>query len=781
LIFGVLTLVLASSLIISYYEVRRAAENSASERLSSLSRAVAQVLQQSMTTRLTAMRRLAADSTIIGALRSTDRPPSAAALAVLSTLRTRSDSLTPPELLKPDGTPIGNIHLETSSDIDQVRAQLVPTESPDSGQVGKLYKSEGHTAFWMAVPVRENGILLGYVAQERRFNTNPRTLQPFRDLIGSDIEMYFRNPAGDVWVDLTGTTVPAPAAVRPAFDSLQILTYPTKGPALAASAVVRGTPLLVTVEYPVARLLARPQATIRTLAVIAILLIVFGAAIAWFISRQLTRPLVELTAAAEAIAEGQYSQRVAERGTDEIGRLGAAFNRMARQVQESSNASDDAVISLTHSAATQEFLAEASRILAESLSDESLLAELARYCVPTLADYCTIQVIDIDGSIRRVETAHHDPTKEASVRALVKRYEYRIDGPGEVPEVIRSQKPLILPRLDLASISVPDAETAALLADVGPTAFLCVPLIARGQSLGAMSFTMTTSGRSFSQDDLGLAMELARRTAVAIDNAIIYRTSLALRLEAEAASRAKSDFLAKMSHEIRTPINAMMGYAELLELGISGPVSEAQAKQLSRIRASGDHLTSLVNEILDLAKIEAGQMGVEPTAAVTADALDAALGLIRPQAASKGVSIVNRNSGDVSEYLGDPQRVQQILTNLLSNAVKFTAPGGTVTVSIGGATRDDLATQNGVTEWTCIVVADTGIGIASDDMERIFQPFVQVENGYTRNHGGTGLGLTISRSLAQMMDGELEVESTLGQGSRFTLWLPSPNSCIVDA
>jgi signal transduction histidine kinase len=279
---------------------------------------------------------------------------------------------------------------------------------------------------------------------------------------------------------------------------------------------------------------------------------------------------------------------------------------------------------------------------------------------------------------------------------------------------------------------------------------------------------MTDSGRTFTAADLDLAMELSRRTAVAVDNALIYRRSLALRLEAEAASTAKSDFLAKMSHEIRTPINAMMGYAELLEMGISGPVSAAQAKQLGRIRASGEHLTSLVNEILDLAKIEAGRMGVEPTNGLAVDAVEGALALIRPQAATKGIELAARVDGDTVEYAGDPQRVQQILTNLLSNAVKFTQPGGSVTVRCGVAKRDDADEK----EWACVSVEDTGIGIGEDDLERVFDAFVQVDGGYTRSQGGTGLGLTISRGLAQMMGGEITVESAIGKGSRFTLWLP---------
>jgi signal transduction histidine kinase len=224
-----------------------------------------------------------------------------------------------------------------------------------------------------------------------------------------------------------------------------------------------------------------------------------------------------------------------------------------------------------------------------------------------------------------------------------------------------------------------------------------------------------------------------------------------------------------MSHEIRTPINAMMGYAELIEMGISGPVSQAQSKQLARIRASGEHLTSLVNEILDLAKIEAGRMGVEQTQSIAADAIEAALGMVRPQATAKSIELATRVHGDATiEYLGDPQRVQQILANLLSNAVKFTPAGGRVTVRCDVARRDDASED----QWACIEVEDTGVGIAPRDLERVFEAFVQVDDGYTRAHGGTGLGLTISRGLARKMGGDLTVSSVPGKGSTFSLWLP---------
>ena len=159
--------------------------------------------------------------------------------------------------------------------------------------------------------------------------------------------------------------------------------------------------------------------------------------------------------------------------------------------------------------------------------------------------------------------------------------------------------------------------------------------------------------------------------------------------------------------------------------------------------------------------------------------------MIRPQATNKNIELDGNPAGEPHRrYLGDPKRVQQILTNLLSNAVKFTQPGGTVRVCCSGAPSRHAGDARGRDvgahpgEWTCISVQDTGEGIAEQDLERIFHPFVQLDGGYTRSHGGTGLGLAISLSLAQMMGGDLSVESVVGQGSRFTLWLPSPDSCI---
>jgi signal transduction histidine kinase len=244
--------------------------------------------------------------------------------------------------------------------------------------------------------------------------------------------------------------------------------------------------------------------------------------------------------------------------------------------------------------------------------------------------------------------------------------------------------------------------------------------------------------------------------------------------ELAAANRLKSEFLATMSHEIRTPLNAILGYTEIIEMGLSGPVTAEQSAQLARITSSGKHLLGLIDDILDLSRIEANRLSVSQVAASAEAAVDGALALLRPQARARRVTLLAHCEDADGRYLGDEQRVQQILTNLLANAVKFTPEGGRVTLTCERAAELPAGTEAPASgPWVCFTVEDTGVGIAPDQQQRIFQPFVQGDSGYTRAHGGAGLGLTISRRLARLMGGELTLESTEGVGSRFTLWLPA--------
>ena len=255
------------------------------------------------------------------------------------------------------------------------------------------------------------------------------------------------------------------------------------------------------------------------------------------------------------------------------------------------------------------------------------------------------------------------------------------------------------------------------------------------------------------------------------------------RLQAEAASRTKSDFLAIMSHELRTPLNAILGYSELIELGISGDVNDTIRDQVGRIRMSAKHLLSLVNDILDLAKVEAGRLRIASAPANVSEAVTSAITLIHPQASARNLELVVMPDMDqLPPFMGDAERVRQILVNLLSNAVKCTEPGGTITVDgalvISPAAAVQLQPRK---PHVRITVKDTGSGIPSEKLSAIFEPFVQTETGKRRSREGSGLGLTIAQRLARAMGGDLTVESMLGEGSSFHLWLVADTTAIVTA
>ena len=235
------------------------------------------------------------------------------------------------------------------------------------------------------------------------------------------------------------------------------------------------------------------------------------------------------------------------------------------------------------------------------------------------------------------------------------------------------------------------------------------------------------------------------------------------RLEAESANRSKSEFLAVMSHELRTPLNAIGGYAQLLELGIRGPVTDQQRGDLDRIKKSQGYLLSLINDVLNFAKIESGHLKVELTAFPLHEVVEGMRDFVQPQLRERGLSFSIERCDPALTVRADRDKVQQILLNLLSNALKFTPAGGTIGLRCV-RTPNDMAV---------VTVADTGHGIAGDKLEWIFEPFVQVDRRYKREQEGIGLGLAISRELARAMGGELVARSVEGQGSEFELSLPA--------
>lgn len=291
--------------------------------------------------------------------------------------------------------------------------------------------------------------------------------------------------------------------------------------------------------------------------------------------------------------------------------------------------------------------------------------------------------------------------------------------------------------------------------------YLAVPVISRGgEVLGGLFFGHSDTG-VFTERAEQLVSGVAASASVAIDNARLYQAEREARASAEAANEMKSAFLANMSHELRTPLNAIGGYADLISAGIRGPVTEAQAADLARIKRSQQHLLSIINDILNFAKLEAGHVGFQYQDISMSKALGEMEALITPQLLEKNLKYEFLCCDERFTAYVDPEKLQQVMLNLLSNALKFTPANGSIVVECNPS-RDFME----------IDVIDTGVGIPNDKLESIFEPFVQVDRSQPAGNVGTGLGLAISRDLIRAMGGDLTVESEVSKGSRFTMKLP---------
>ena len=284
---------------------------------------------------------------------------------------------------------------------------------------------------------------------------------------------------------------------------------------------------------------------------------------------------------------------------------------------------------------------------------------------------------------------------------------------------------------------------------------------ARSEVIGVLACQPARRPGAFAPEIVAAAQTFATQSALAIQNARLFREIEDKSRLLEAASRHKSEFLANMSHELRTPLNAILGFSEVLAERMFGEVNEKQAEYLQDILSSGRHLLSLINDILDLSKVEAGRLELELGRFHLPTALDNALTLVRERATRHGITLTQTVDERVGDIVADERKVKQILLNLLSNAVKFTPEGGRVGLTATAA--EDVIT---------IAVSDTGIGIAPEDQAAIFEEFRQVGREDARKQEGTGLGLTLAKKFVELHGGRIWVQSQVGQGSTFSFTLP---------
>jgi signal transduction histidine kinase len=406
-------------------------------------------------------------------------------------------------------------------------------------------------------------------------------------------------------------------------------------------------------------------------------------------------------------------------------------------------------------ARTLRFLADATTNLSSSLDYATTMSALAHLCVGRIADWAVVYAADDAGVPRRLAVAHCDPSKAELARELQSPpISARSSHP--VLEVLRTRSPMVVHDLveDSPEMTTVDGRERELARALGVSAFVLVPMIARDQTLGAISLIASRPERRFSDDDVTLATDIAGRAALAIDNARLYGN-------AQKANQSKTDFLAVVSHDLRTPLNAIIGYADLLDEGIPVALPPESRQSVQRIRTSARHLMYLLNELLVFARLDGGSETVRVTSCdVRAVAREVAI-VMEGLAHERGLAFRLLVPDTPIDVETDADKLRQVLLNLVGNAVKYTARG-----------EVDIEVRPESAEHVLVTIRDTGPGIAPEHLEQIFEPFWQVDRTQRTQGGGTGLGLSVVRRMLDLLGGEVGVKSVVGEGSTFEVRVP---------
>ncbi|MBI2534476.1 MAG: response regulator [Deltaproteobacteria bacterium] len=535
-----------------------------------------------------------------------------------------------------------------------------------------------------------------------------------------------------------------------------------------------------TIQLAVSRENVRKEIVLNILgiATLTILIIAAISLTSIVISRRyIARPLLKLQNSAGLIAGGNLEASIDTTSRDEIGHLARDLNGMrgsikglVGELRESKEKLEE------YSRTLEQRVEERTRKLSEALNELRALNEIGQAVsstldLPTVLTSIVSHAVQLSGADAGAMYEYDEPTEEFQLRASDRMEEELVQalqaypirfGLSTVGRAAATRAPVqVTDILDEPDVGV--SRVRPVLRQLGYRSLLAIPLLREGRVMGGLSVYRREAG-NFATEVVNRLQTLATQSVLAIQNARLFREIEDKSQQLEVATQLKSQFLANMSHELRTPLNAIIGVTEMLQEDARDLKREDDLEPLERVLRAAKHLLALINDILDLSKIEAGKMDIHIESFAIAPLIEDVVQTIGTMAAKNGNEVVVNCAPDIGTMRADQTRIRQALLNLASNANKFTERG-TVTI---GAKR---ATEQG-REWVTMAVTDTGIGLTPEQMGKLFHEFVQADASTTRKYGGTGLGLAISKRFCQMMGGDITVASEPGRGSTFTIRLP---------
>jgi signal transduction histidine kinase/HAMP domain-containing protein len=522
---------------------------------------------------------------------------------------------------------------------------------------------------------------------------------------------------------------------------------------LTASAQVNGLDWAVIVDRPVEEAYEPLYASV--LRTSTVLLFGLGLALmaSLFIGRRVVRPVGILREGVERIGAGDLSHRLNLKTGDEIEVLADEFNKMTSQLQESyanlEQKVEDRTKELTESLAQQTATSEILGVIASSPTDIQPVLDVVAERAARLCDASDAQILRIDGErvscvagFGSLPMVQNSPLKRTwpGSRAIIDRETIHIE---DLATVVDSEYP----------------DVKALQQQWGHRTVLATPLLREGVPIGAI-LIRRMEVRPFTEKQIALLRTFADQAVIAIENVRLFKELGEKNDQLEAANKHKSQFLANVSHELRTPLNSIIGFTRIVLRRTEGKIEQLQKDNLQKVLVSSEHLLSLINELLDLAKIEAGRMEVYAENFKLEEVVRIATATVEPMLKNGNVKLVSELPPDLPPLKSDRDKLKQIVLNLLSNSAKFTEKGE---IKVAAVRNDGLLR---------LTVSDTGIGMNQQALNYIFDEFRQVDMSTTRKYGGTGLGLAIVKRLSNLLGGDIEVTSEEGKGSQFTVTIP---------